>query len=104
MRPVAMSKTGRLTLPAIVRHKLGLTGEAYFDVEVVEEGILLRPVTAVPREDVWIYTPENLAMIAQGLEDVRAGRLIQMSPAELEAYVDEAARAREEHDPPAAAG
>jgi len=104
MKPVAMSRTGRLTLPAPARRKLGLKGEAYFEVEVTEEGILLRPVTAVPREDVWLYTPENLARIEQGLEDVRAGRLIQMSPAQLDAYVAEATRAREEHDPPAAAG
>jgi len=63
-----------------------------------EEEILLRP-TVVPSEDVWLYTPENLAMIAQGLEDVRAGRLIRMSPAELEAYGDrlQAERESDEH-------
>jgi AbrB family looped-hinge helix DNA binding protein len=90
MKPVAMSKTGRLTLPAAARRKLGLSGEAHFDVEVTEEGILLRPVTAVPRDDVWIYTPENIARVQRGLEDLRAGRLIRMSPTELDAYGDQA--------------
>jgi AbrB family looped-hinge helix DNA binding protein len=100
-KPVAMSPTGRLTLPARTRRELGLTGGAYFDVEVTEEGILLRPLTAVAREDLWIYTPENLAKIERALEDVRAGRTIRMSPAELDAYGDaaEAARKRGEAAP-----
>ena len=104
MKPVAMSKTGRLTLPAAARRELGIDDVAYFEVEVTEEGILLRPVKAVPREDVWIYTPENLARIERGLEDVRAGRLVRMSPAELDAYGDrmeadrmEAERESDEH-------
>jgi AbrB family looped-hinge helix DNA binding protein len=88
MKPVAMSRTGRLTLPAPARRTLGLSGEAYFEVEIVDGGILLRPVTAVARDDVWVYAPENLARIERGLEDLRAGRLIQLSPADLEAYVD----------------
>lgn len=99
MKPVAMSKTGRLTLPAAARRKLGIHDVANFEIEVTEEGILLRPVKAVPREDVWIYTPENLARIERGLEDFRAGRLIRMSPAELDAYGDraEAERQSDEH-------
>jgi hypothetical protein len=60
----------------------------------------LRPVIAVPREDLWIYTPENLAKIQRGLEDLRAGRLIRMSPDELDAYGDAAQAAREKGDPP----
>ena len=98
---VAMSRTGRLTLPASARRKLGLVDAAHFDVEVTEEGILLRPVLAVPREDVWIYTPENLAGVRRGLEDIQAGRLIRMSPNELEAYGDaaDAAHARGESPP-----
>jgi hypothetical protein len=63
-----------------------------------QEMILHRPA-AVPSEDVWIYTPENLARIERGLEDFRAGRLVQMSPAELDAYGDqmEAERQHDEH-------
>jgi bifunctional DNA-binding transcriptional regulator/antitoxin component of YhaV-PrlF toxin-antitoxin module len=34
MRTITMSPNGRLTLPAEVRQRLGLDGEAEFDVEV----------------------------------------------------------------------
>jgi AbrB family looped-hinge helix DNA binding protein len=100
MKPVTMSPNGRLTLPAPARRKLGLRGEAQFDVEVTEEGILLRPVVRVAREDVWVYRPENLARIEQALADLQAGRLVEMSPTELQAYGDEAEAARNEADSP----
>jgi hypothetical protein len=59
---------------------------------------------SAPREDLWIYTPENFAKIQRGLEDLRAGRLIRMSPDELEAYGDAAEAAREKGDPTPQAG
>jgi bifunctional DNA-binding transcriptional regulator/antitoxin component of YhaV-PrlF toxin-antitoxin module len=95
LKPIAMSRTGRLTLPASARKELGLTDVAHFDVELTEEGILLRPVTAIPPEDAWAYTPKVLASIQRGLEDIAAGRTIRMSPAELDAYGDAAEAARE---------
>lgn len=94
MKPITMSATGRLTLPSSVRQKLGLTGEARFEVEVTDNGVLLRPVMAIPQDDVWIYTPENLARIEAGLADVRAGRVVRMSLEELQRYGDEAEAAR----------
>ncbi|MBJ7603747.1 MAG: hypothetical protein JF888_11230 [Candidatus Dormibacteraeota bacterium] len=45
---VAMNTTGRLTLPAETRRGLGLEGECYFEVKVVDGTILLCPVKIVP--------------------------------------------------------
>ncbi len=72
-----MSKTGRITLPAEIRRALDLDGEAEFLVEASEqgEGILLRPVVTMLREDAWAYTAEELASIRRGLDDVREGRV-----------------------------
>jgi len=74
---VTMSKTGRITLPAEIRRALDLDGEAEFLVEASEqgEGILLRPVVTMLREDAWAYTAEELASIRRGLDDVREGRV-----------------------------
>jgi AbrB family looped-hinge helix DNA binding protein len=87
MRTVTMSPNGRMTLPAEVRHKLGLSGETEFDVEVTDHGsVTLRPVVVLPRDDAWAYTAEHLAQVAKALADVRAGRVREASEAELAAY------------------
>ena len=56
---VAMNAQGRLTVPADARKALGLVGEAQFQAEVRDEGLLLRPAVLVPREDAWAYTPST---------------------------------------------
>ncbi len=89
MRTITMSPNGRLTLPAEVRQKLGLTGEAEFDVEVTDHGsVTLRPVVVLPRDDAWAYTAEHLTQVAKALADVREGRIRQASDADLAAYDD----------------
>jgi bifunctional DNA-binding transcriptional regulator/antitoxin component of YhaV-PrlF toxin-antitoxin module len=46
-----MNPTGRLTLPADVRRALGLQGEAFFEVHLEENAIVLKPVAIVPLEN-----------------------------------------------------
>jgi AbrB family looped-hinge helix DNA binding protein len=87
MRTVTMSPSGRMTLPAEVRQKLGLTGETEFDVEVTDHGsVTLRPVVVLPRDDAWAYTAEHLTQVAKALTDVRQGRVREASEAELAPY------------------
>jgi AbrB family looped-hinge helix DNA binding protein len=87
MRTITMSPNGRLTLPAEVRQKLGLSGEAEFDVEVTEHGsVTLRPVVVIPRDDAWAYTAEHLAQVAKALDDIRQGRVRRLSESDLDAY------------------
>ncbi|HEU4399532.1 MAG TPA: AbrB/MazE/SpoVT family DNA-binding domain-containing protein [Actinomycetota bacterium] len=89
MRTITMSPNGRLTLPAEVRQRLGLEGEAEFDVEVTEHGsVTLRPVVVLPRDDAWAYTAEHLSQVAKGLADIREGRVRRLSDADLAAYDD----------------
>lgn len=46
-----MNPTGRLTLPADARRALGLRGEAFFEVQLDGNAIVLRPVAIVPLEE-----------------------------------------------------
>jgi len=72
-----------------VRQRLGLEGEAEFDVEVTEHGsVTLRPVVVLPRDDAWAYTAEHLSQVAKGLADIREGRVRRLSDADLAAYDD----------------
>lgn len=83
---VSMSKTGRITLPADVRKAMELDGEAEFLVEELGdgEGLILRPVVLMLREDAWAYTAEHRARLKEAHEDVRAGRVRSVTEAELD--------------------
>ena len=85
-----MSKTGRITLPAELRKELELEGEAEFEVERLEDGdgLVLRPVIVMLREDAWRYTADDLAGIRRGLDDIRAGRMRTVTEAELRALAE----------------
>lgn len=56
---VAMNPAGRVTVPADVRRTLGLGQEAFFEVEVQEGAIVLKPVVVVPLEQAKAYTPHQ---------------------------------------------
>ena len=87
-----MNKTGRITLPAELRKSLELEDEAEFLVEEMEngEGLILRPVVIMLREDAWRYTAEDLAGIRRGLDDIREGRIRTVTEAELRALAEAA--------------
>jgi AbrB family looped-hinge helix DNA binding protein len=86
---VTMNAAGRITLPASARRRLGLTGEAQFEVEVSGDRIILRPAVVLPREDAWAYTPEHRGLLQRAHEDSRAGRVRRLDESELEALVEE---------------
>ena len=85
-----MNSTGRITLPASVRKALKLEGEADFELEALEEGdgIVLRPVIVMRREDAWTYTPEMLESIQRGLDDIREGRVRHATEADFRALAE----------------
>jgi bifunctional DNA-binding transcriptional regulator/antitoxin component of YhaV-PrlF toxin-antitoxin module len=56
-----MNPTGRVTLPADVRRALGLSGEAFFEVHLEANVIVLRPVAIVPLETVRTQPGQNSA-------------------------------------------
>lgn len=85
MKPaaVAMNAQGRLTVPAEARRALGLVGEAQFQAEVRDDGLLLRPAVLVPREDAWAYTSEHRNLLARAREDSARERVRELSESEL---------------------
>lgn len=85
---VGMNAQGRLTVPAEARKALGLVGEAQFEAEIRDDGLLLRPAVLVPREDAWAYTPEHRARLARALEDSTQGRVHEMSEDMLRELAD----------------
>jgi bifunctional DNA-binding transcriptional regulator/antitoxin component of YhaV-PrlF toxin-antitoxin module len=62
---------GQITLPREAVEALHLRNGAQLEWEIVEGGVLLRPV--VPPEDAWAYTPEHRADIARAEENGRLG-------------------------------
>lgn len=81
MSRVKVRRDDQITLSAEVRQKLDVAEGDYIDVEVVEAGVLLKPVLKErdPRVD---------AAIAEGRADVHAGRVTPSfeSVEEFEAY------------------
>jgi AbrB family looped-hinge helix DNA binding protein len=50
-----MNPAGRVTVPAEVRRTLGLGEEAFFEVEVENGSIVLKPVAVVPLDQAKAY-------------------------------------------------
>ena len=53
MTRVRLLRGGKVTLPAAVRHKLELAQGDYLEAELVESGVLLKPVSDITREEAW---------------------------------------------------
>jgi AbrB family looped-hinge helix DNA binding protein len=86
MATTRMSEQGRMTLPAEIRRKLGLTGEVDFYVVADSEHdrVILQPAVTVPREDAWAYEPGHIRLLRKALEDVDAGRVRPASEEHLD--------------------
>jgi bifunctional DNA-binding transcriptional regulator/antitoxin component of YhaV-PrlF toxin-antitoxin module len=50
MTRVRLLRDGKVTLPAAVRQKLKLTHGDWLEAELVERGVLLRPISKLERE------------------------------------------------------
>ena len=53
MSRVRLQRDGQVALPAALRHKLNLAEGDWLEAEVVENGLLLRPLSALERERAW---------------------------------------------------
>jgi AbrB family looped-hinge helix DNA binding protein len=65
MELLKLRRAAQLTLPLHLRKAFGLKDGDYLEVEVVEEGILLKPVTVVERKKAW----ENAFQAIEEVED-----------------------------------
>jgi AbrB family looped-hinge helix DNA binding protein len=53
MALVKLRKFSQITLPVEVRRKLNLADGDYLEAEVVEEGVLLKPVAVIEKDEAW---------------------------------------------------
>ena len=83
---VAVNKQGRITLPSDVRRALGLHDGSQLEVKMADDVIELRPAVVIPEEDRWAYTPEALASLKRALAHIEAGRVFEMTEAQLLDY------------------
>jgi AbrB family looped-hinge helix DNA binding protein len=66
---------GQVTIPAAVREAARLEEGDPVEVELVEDGILLRPMKLIDASQAWFWTPEWQAMEREADEDIAAGRV-----------------------------
>ena len=89
---VRLLRDGQVTLPAALRQKLKLAEGDYLDAELVEDGLLLTPLSAREREQAW----DELMRI---IDEPKRREPSDMTPEEEEEWIaDEIEAARiEEH-------
>ncbi len=85
---VAVNAQGRVTLPADVRRKLGISDGDQLEVKLEDDHITLRPARVVVAEDAWAYTAESLTGIRRALDDIKEGRVYRLSWQELDGMVE----------------
>lgn len=86
-----VGKRGTIVIPARLRRRFGIAEGALVIAEEREEGVLIRPATALPLE---IYTPERRAALllsnAVGAKDyaraVKAVRRLGLDPPRIPHY------------------
>lgn len=64
---VTINERGTLTLPKLMRRRLGLRGRGQVIAEETSEGVVLKPGAAFPIE---IYTDERIAEFQKNNEDM----------------------------------
>ena len=65
---------GQITIPIEIRKAIHLEEGDPVEVELVEEGILLRPQKVIDATQAWFWTPEWQESIRRSAEQVAAGK------------------------------
>lgn len=80
---------GQVTLPSAVRQAARLEEGDPVEVEIVEDGILLRPMKMIDASQAWFWTPEWQEGERRADEDIAAGRGIRFeSDEDFLAFLD----------------
>lgn len=78
---------GRLNVPEEIRRALGIDGGWQCSIEIVDGAIVVRPLGAIPDEDLWAYEPETHARLLEaGRQPIGSG--FQASPQDLRDLVE----------------
>jgi AbrB family looped-hinge helix DNA binding protein len=64
---------GQITIPAEVRRAARLEDGQLVEVELVEDGILLRPQKVIDATQAWFWTPAWQDSIRRSVEQIEAG-------------------------------
>jgi hypothetical protein len=56
---------GDLPVPEEIRRELGLEGGWQCSIQVVDGAIVVRPLGAIPEEDLWAYEPDTHARLLE---------------------------------------
>jgi len=87
MTVLKLRKSAQLTLPAEIREALEVGEGDYLEAELVEGGVMLRPVSIVRREEAWKRIRRAMATVRPSVEQARKSQELQ--EAEIQAVVDE---------------
>ena len=80
---------GQITIPADIRQATRLEEGDPVELEIVEDGILLRPMKLIDASQAWFWTAEWQKGERQADADIAAGRVIRFeSDEEFLAYLD----------------
>ena len=79
---VRIGKSRRVVLPRSALEALGLEEGDLFEVSLSGGSIHLRPMEAIPRDQMWFWSPEWQAMEREVDEDKAAGNIIGPMSAE----------------------
>lgn len=66
---------GQITIPTAIRQAARLEEGDPVEVEIVDDGILLRPKKLIDASQAWFWTPEWQAMEREADADIAAGRV-----------------------------
>lgn len=87
MTVLKLRKSAQLTLPAEIREALKVGEGDYLEAELVEGGVMLRPVSIVRREAAWARMRAAMATVQPTAEQATKPQALQ--EAEIQAVVDE---------------
>jgi antitoxin PrlF len=82
MARTKLREKGQLTVPEEIRKAARLEVGDPIEVELTEDGILLRPLKTIDPSQAWFWTPEWQAGERQASADIAAGRVLSFATAE----------------------
>jgi AbrB family looped-hinge helix DNA binding protein len=90
MALVKVRRAAQITLPAEVRDALRVSEGDYLEAELVEGGVLFRPVAIVSREQAWRDIEDAMASVRPTPE--QAAKPLEEQEREIQEVVSEARR------------
>jgi AbrB family looped-hinge helix DNA binding protein len=80
--PIILRGKGQITLPQEIREAARLEEGDPLEVEMTDQGILLRPMKVIDATQSWFWTPAWQLMEAEADVDIASGRVDEHETAE----------------------